>query len=609
MDDYRTREGLITYGSNTVRIKLADTQQPYRPVRRMVWPQRSDIAGGDERDQAGDIFIRRWSMSNWERGELQGKWQDGAYGLSTNVRPDRVGDRLILGAYRSTTQHDGASDFTEGIRFGRGQGLLWAVDDTPLTWWQLSTDDWDQTGWATGATTQTAVSVCDAGDGSNMLVSYDDKSVRKVASGANSELIAAATPTYAQELRYSQGTVYALDGANLYSVNTTTGARTALSTPGGRVATYMASTGNMYRRMCVTDTGVAWLVPQDDGTTTIMEYNASTGTDYRSGQLPVEFAFPYSIHFAHGFLFVGYRYAAAHTEVGEARIYFQRGAQRGSTPPVRLVDTSSASQPVLIAGVIADDLIFYYGKAVWAYDLSAGAVFQLAKSAAGAPTGIKDAACYGKDTFIANLNADAKVERFDSEAYSTDTSLWQSGRFDFDFPGIKKALLRVTVVTDPLPANTSLTLKVASDGGSFASVTGTYDTDNATTYTWTVSSSSSQVTGYDFEIELGFASTSSSATPEVREVFAEAVSAQKRRGVELDIAVSSAQVGKASSGSQLLSQLAAAAEYTGGIVKLSDPWGTAQHEAVVDRDVVVELLAGGADQSFASIRCWETSVV
>jgi len=609
---YREREGVLAYGGKEVRLRLAATEQPYRPVRKMLWPQRTDISGADQTEQAADVYIRRWSMSNWERGEVQGKWQPSAYGQSTNVRPDRVGDRLMLGAYREVTTTDTPATFADGIKFGRAQGLLWACDDALVTWWQVATDNWDATGWATGITTQTAVSLCDAGDGSNILISLDDKSVRKVASGANSQLIAAGTPTYAQELRYSNGTVYALDGANLYSVNITTGARTALSTPGGRVAYYMASAGNVYRRLTVTDTGVAWLVPQDDGSTIIMEYNASTNTDARIGILPVEFAFPYSIDFAHGFIFVGYRYAAQHGETGEARIYYQRGGQRGSTPPIRLVDTSTASQPGLIAGVVGDDLIFYYAKAVWAYDLSAGAVYQLAQSAAGAPTGIKDAETYGKDVFISNLNGNGQVERFDTLTYSTDSATWRSGRFAFDFPGIKKALLRVSVVVDPLPAATSLTMAVSADGATFATLTGTFNTDDETTYTWTASESgpsTSQVTGYDFELRLGMATTNSAATPQVREIFAEAVSAQKRRGLELDVSVKSGQVGKAAAGTQLLGQLAAAAEYTGGIVKLTDPWGVADTETPTSRDVIVELLAGGADQEYATLRCWETGVV
>ena len=287
-------EGKLVYGTGdattaTVRLRLADTENPYRPISRLVWPQRTDISGGDEEDQGGDVFIRRWTQARWDKGELKGLWEPGGYRQSTNVKPDRVGDRLEIGAFREVTDHDGAAAFSEGIKFVRGHGLLWATDDATAHWWQLATDDWDQTGWATGATTQTIVSGTDFGDGLALVIAYDDESIRKVATGANSSLWqASAGATYNSEVRYHQGVCYMLDGADLYSLDTTTtDTRTVLSQPGGFVGYYMASAGNLYRRMCVTDVGVSWLVPEDNGTTTIWEYNAKTQTDYPTGKLPV----------------------------------------------------------------------------------------------------------------------------------------------------------------------------------------------------------------------------------------------------------------------------------------------------------------------------------
>jgi len=609
-------EGLLTYGTSEygthdVRIRLADTANPYRPIVRSIWPGGTVISD-DDRPQGSDPLIARWSMSRWDRGELQGLWEPGGYRESTNVKPDRRGDRLELGAFREVAQHDGGSDFSEGVKFGRGQGLLFTADDTPLSWWQLATGDFDETGWATGATSQTVVSLADADDASNMLLSLDDKSVRKVASGGNSELIASGTPTYAQELRTAEGVVYALDGGDLYSVNTSSGARTVKSNPSGSVATYMASAGNIWRRLCVTDTGLAWLLPEDNGTVRIMEYNSVTDTDHRSGKLPVEFAFPYSMHFAHGFLFVGYRFCAAHDQKGDAYIYFQRGGQWGSAGPIRLVDSSSASQPVIIAGVIGDDLIFYYGGAVWAYDLSAGAIFQLAKSGAADATTVTDAATYGKEVFLANTDGSAAVEHFDTTLYTTDDASWSSGRFDFDLPGISKTMLRVTVVVDPLDANTTMTLKMSADGATAVSVDGTFNTDDDTTYTWTTSVSGGtqdQVTGRDFEIELIPDSTNSANTPKIREVFAEAISAEKRRGVELDVDLTHGQTVKAADGTKLLADLRSAAEYSGGVVKFTDPWGVASHEAKRSSDVMVELVGGLSDRGVATVRLWEVSNV
>ena len=607
MREVADREGKLVFGDKTVRLRLARTENPYRPVRRTVWPRRSDIAGGQPEDQAGDVFIRRWSISDWEGGEVGGKWKPGGYRLSSNVRPDRVGDKLILGANRLLTQTAAAADFAEGVKFGRAHGGLWAIDDASAHKWDLTNSYWPTTGWDTGATTQTVTSFCDFGDGLNLLVGYDDKSIRKVATGAQASHFAAAGASFNPELRSFQSVVYYLDGPNLYELSTgATDTRTALATPGDRVTAYMASAGNIYRRMCVTDTGVAWVNPDDDGNITVYEYNAKNQTDFSSGRIPVDAAFPYSVLFAHGFIFVAFRYGAAHTEGGPAYIYYQRGAQTGTTPEIRLSEASTASQPVILAGMIGDDLIFYYSKSLYAYDLSAGAVYHLGASATSGPTTIKDAIAFGKDVFVSNVNGAAKVERFNTLTYSTETASWRSGRFDFDFPGLQKTLYRVTAVTDPLAAGCSLTLSISTDGATAVTVPETYDTDDDTSYTWTVSDSDAQVTGYDFELVLGMASTSSASTPTVRELFTEAGPAQKRRGFELDLDVTSAQTVRGAAGPALLSQLIEAAEYSGGIVRLYDPWGSGDYEAADEYDVMVEVLAGGGDT--ASVRLWETSL-
>ncbi len=699
-------EGRLIYGhgltTKTARIRLAPTENPYRPISRMLLPERNVIAGADPEDQSADRYIRRWSMNRWDRGELNDLWEPGGYRESSNVKPDREGDRLELGAFKETTDHDGGSAFSEGIKFGRAHGLLWAVDDATAHWWQLATDDWDQTGWNTGAGgSATVTSLCDDGDSLSLTIGYDDKSIRRVRSGGNIEVYSATAadpPTFNPELRYSRGTIYYLDGADLYSLttpaigadwtfdftggspedlwtsstahglsvddalnfttdgggapeyaadtrywvktvesttkvtlSTTKGGsvlagtadssgnwaaeqldkRTILSQPGGTVTDYMASAGNIYRRMCVTDTGVTWLVPQENGDVIVMEWNAATITDFPTGKLPVEAVFPYSTHFVHGFLFVGFRYAPAHGEKGLAHIYYQRGGQWGTTGEIRNADTSTASQPIIIAGVIGDDLIFWYGKSVMAYDLSAGALFQAAESA-GTATGVKDCATLGKDIFASNTNGSAAVERFDTTLFSTAVATWNSGRFDFDLPGFKKTLLRVTAVTDGLAALTSMTCKVSADGATFATVPGTHEDDGTTTFTWVVSQSGNedqQTTGYDFEIQLLPLTTSSAVTPKIREIFAEAISAEKRRGVEIDVDLRSDSRGKGASGTALLAQLREASEYAGGIVRWKDPFAVAETELPRESDVMVELLGGERDQQIATVRFWETSLV
>lgn len=605
------REGRLTYGAETVRLRLADTEAPYRPLRRAVWPQRSDIPGAAEGQQAGDVLIRRWSMSEWGQGETGALWREKGYHRSSNVRPDREGDRLILGAHRTVVQTPVPADFTSARKFGRAHGGLWAADTGSLEAhrWNPADTTFPTTGWAIGGADSAVTSITDFGDGSNILVALANKQVRKVSAAANSSLLSAAVSDHASELRRFQGAVYQLDGAALYEVDTSTiNTRTVRSDPGTPVGSYMASVGNIFRRLCVIDTGVAWLVPGEDGSVDIMEYNAKIDTDFTSGRLPVEGVFPYSTLFAHGFIFVGFRDAAEHGEEGDARIYFQRGAQRGTTPPIRLPSGSTASQPVILAGTLGRLLVFYYGGAVWVYDLAEGAVFMLADTAAGIPSAVQDAATFGKDVFVANIGNTRRASRLDSTLFSEDATSWESGRFDFNFPGVNKALYRVTVVTDPLPAANTVTLEVSADGAAFQAVTGTHQTADATSFTWDVSSSTAQTTGFDFELKLGL-SGGSADTPRIREVYAEAGPAQKRRAFEVDVDLSGGQTVKAADPTRLLSRLLAAAEYDGGIIKFTDPWGVASNQAAVERDVLVEVLAGGRKGTVATLRMWEIGVV
>lgn len=605
-----SREGSITYGGTELRIRLAERPgkgPAYRPVSRVAWSDREDVSGGDPLESSGTPMIRRWVIRSFEKGETRELWRPGGgYYRSAGVRPNRDGDKLIVGLEALDTVTDAAAaTFLEGRKLCRAHGLLWAALDASAHWWQTSTSDWDATGWATGGGANTVTSMCDWGDGATLAIGYSDKTIRKVASGANSTHFAAGGATYNPELAYRQGVVYYLDGANLFSLDLTVAdTRTQLSAPGTRVAAYMASAGNLYRRMTVTDTGVAWLVPGDDGAVYIWEYNIDSATDYPTGKLPVEQCFPYSIHYAHGYLFVGYRYAAAHDQEGEAYIYYQRGGQWGNAGPIR-PETAMASDSVLIGGMIGDDLIFMVtGAGLFGYDLSEGAVYQIANTATTTTTDLRT---YGRDVFAPNSTANHVTRYFTGTTAQTGLT-WRSGRHNFDLPGIKKVLYRVTVVTDGLPANTSVALAVSADGASFSTVTGTHDTDDATVYSWTVSSSSSQVTGYDFELQLTLTGTTTS-TPEIREIICEAGPAQKRRGVELDVDLGATGRSGGFSATQVLSQLRAASEYTGGVVSLSDPWGVAETEAPRTSDVMVEVVAGLGFKEVATVRMWEIALV
>ena len=105
--------------------------------------------------------------------------------------------------------------------------------------------------------------------------------------------------------------------------------------------------------MSLTPGSLGW--SSDDGEVAIWEYNVESDTDYPSGKLPVE-GFPYSIHYAHGYLFVGYRDAPAHDQEGEAHLYYQRGGQ-GATL-VRSGLRRRWCRTRCSWGMICDDLVF-----------------------------------------------------------------------------------------------------------------------------------------------------------------------------------------------------------------------------------------------------------
>ena len=611
------RVGYLTAGGTAYPLNLAaERQAPYRPTYRLVWPEYQDVPGAEGKI-AGDPVVRQWHVSDWAAGEGKELWEKGFYDKSTNVRPKSAGAGLTLGAYRELTVNDNATPatFVQGARFGFANGKLWACKQATVHRWVRATGSWQDAGTATGAGGE-ATSIADGNDGTTLLIGTAANEIEKVTpGGANSTLETGLA--YDPILRAFGGVTYCLLGDDLYSVDATTGlSATALSEPGGKSGIYLTSTPSQtYGRMSTSDKGPIWLQHLNSGQTFIWEYNVANDTTDRIGKLPVDFAYPYTIFWAFGFYFVGFRNAHGTPHEGPAYIYYQRGSQQGTSGQIRQLTTSTSYMPVLIAGTIGDDLIFYCDGAVWGYNLSSGGVFQLAESATTSHNGVTDAVTFGRLVFLANVDAAYKVERFDTALYSTDTATLDTGRFDLSYLGVKKALTEVVVVTDPLPAGTSVSLKQSANGGTFTAVDGTHDEDDATRYLWKVSDSDASVTGEDFELQLGLASSSSASTPTVRSVTARAVSAEKQRGwiLELDSGTfASGRGGRAARSSDLLADFRAWCEAS-GIVKFTDPWdgeewdSPTEYEVIVEQALVVE--ADPEGEPFIQVQLWEHGYV
>jgi hypothetical protein len=611
---YKERIGKLTANGTDYDIPLASWRPtPYRPEYRLVSPQLQDIPGSDGK-VSGDPNIRYWHIDRFSGGEGEDIWEAGSkkFHSSLNVRPHSIEERLILGAGQSTTQLTGPAAFTEGGRFGIAQGKLWTVKDGSAHSWDAANGVW-AAGWTTGMGTTKATSIVDADDGTNLYIGAADKKVYKVASGGNSVHYNTSTGddfTYDPILRMWDGNLFALDGDSLYEI-TAADTRSLEVQVAGRSADYLSGTDPAsqtyvpYNRLTTSDKGPVWFARNDNGQTILWEYNVGSDTGSKIGKLPVDQAMPYSIGWANGFVFVGFRFAEYHSAAGDAYLYYQRGSQRGVAGPFRAPSGSTASKPVLIGGVIGDDIIVYFDGAMWAYNVSAGGISMLADSATTNKSAPTEAITFGKDAFLGNINATGAVERFDTETYTTRTATWTSGRYDFAYPGVSKALLDVKVVTEPLPTGTTISLAVSADGASFSNVTGTFTGDGSTTsYTWTVSTHAATVAGRDFELRLTLSTTDSAKTPEVRSITARAVSVERQRSWILEVDAGDVRT---------LEDLAVLGAYDGP-VKFTNVWDGREHDdpsayQVMLTDMILVEAEAEGDGDYAALRLREVGYV
>ncbi|REK25914.1 MAG: hypothetical protein DWQ40_00385 [Actinobacteria bacterium] len=251
---------------------------------------------------------------------------------------------------------------------------------------------------------------------------------------------------------------------------------------------------------------------------------------------------------------------------------------------------------------MGDDLILHYDDRLWTYNLSFGG---LSVAANHVSTGAGECAkVFGNQVFVAGIGASDMVERTDIDAYDTSEGTLDSGRFDMGYPGIDKVLTKIVVTAEPLPANTQIEVAYSIEGAAFVTVSDTWDTDNETSHTFTVSTSGSSVVGKDFEIRLLLNSTDSSATPTVKSVTAEAISAESRTEYQLEIDAGSIGDGDRATAAALDTLATLAATRT--LTTFVDPWGTVEeYEAGVSKTVrvlAVEVPEVGAEsQAFATV--------
>lgn len=580
MADVASRKGTI----GTTDIKLAAWLEPneryqrrYRPIQPLV-----------ERASAGEVLfnadpsIRTWIIRDWSLGEGEEGWVPGAYNEADGVRPIDPGKGLIL--IREPEREDpGSAD--ELHVFGLGQGSLWIMGATianPTAW------EWTEgaSAWAAGVTVTGAggnfTSVADgSGAGStDMFAAATNNKIIKFNGAASTHYDTGTGDDWTNDplLVAFGGNLYGLDGDDLYDIDmSTTDTRTLKVDLQGNSSAFLAKgyPWPQYSRLAVSDKGPIWIQRLNSGETYIWEYNEASDTEERIGRLPIDFANPSDLYFANGFYFVAFRNSPAAS--GEAFLFIFRGGQQAIIGPIRArVGSDLSDEMVKIGGVIGDDLIFLWDDTIWAYNLTTGGVFQVAIPALTTPS--RSIITFGNEIFVHRNSSDAS--RFRHDLYlDSGTNTIQTGRHDFEYPGLRKRLLDVTVVTDPLPAATSVTAAVAVDGGSFTALTGTHDTDNNVRYTWAASTSSADFVGYEFEIQLTLATTNTSNTPTIRQVNATAASAAYRREWVLGVDVSDLSHVEIDNLNALVD---------GGVVTFTDPWQNRESDASDTFNVIVE---------------------
>ncbi len=508
----------------TINFYLAQNRglsafERYRRQLIPVTPASRQIPGSPDA-VAPDTTIAQWSINEWSQGEGDVTWRDrGRYNVSTGMGPASDGSGLQVGPSLSTTQHDsGGGNFDKGQRISRAAAeLLAALDSNDnLYKWDDTNNEWDNQ-WAIGGSSTGDVVGIAAVDDTKVYVGLSDGTMREVQTAANAEHFAVWGSNEVRLTSY-QGKLYGVEELDMYEVSTAaTDTRTLRGDVPGLIATFHASN---QRRITTSDVGPIWLAPYNDGRTDLWEYNVADKSAYVVAELPRD-ATVYDCFFHEGIYFVAYRAAAKTTLSGDAFLYFASGGNRGSIGPFRSTSGTTASKPVLIAGVIGDQVIVFYDAAMWAYDLSSGGISQLA---AGMSVGV-NAGTFGKDAFATD---NTNIERLDFTLFDTTQGSLDSGRFDFGYKGLRKMMTKVTIVCETaLVASDVVNVAVAVDGGSFTNLSGSMSSGDVTK-TFVVATTSTNFEGFSFEIRVRITAGSTAASPKIISIDSEAIGVESR---------------------------------------------------------------------------------
>ena len=403
----------------------------------------------------------------------------------------------------------------------RAAGELLAAKDTDDTLykWDATNEEWDDHWTIGGAASQTVTGIA-AVNATKVYVGTSDSTIREVQSASDATHFAAWGSVDVLLVSY-QGKLYALDGLDLWEVDTTaTDTRTQRGDVPGVIAPWRDADA---QRLSTSDVGPIWIAAYNDGRTDLWEYNVADNSAYVVTDLPQD-ATAYEVFFHEGSYFVSYRTAATDSLAGDAYLFFASGGNLGSIGPIRSITGATAGKAVIIAGVIGDQIMVAYDTALWAYDLSSGGLSQVINSV---NIGTLSAVTYGKDVFMADTS---QVERVDTLAFSQsgNPEFLESGIFNFGYLGLQMMMTKVTVgVEAALVSGDIITVQVKTDGGNYTLLSGSM-TSGETTESFVVSDSTGTIKGINFEIYVSIEAGSAAASPKIVSIDAEAIGVESR---------------------------------------------------------------------------------
>lgn len=588
-----------------VEIRLAG-HLPHRDryTRRYVPvdPDGGSVVG-DRPGITADDQIKSWLQSSWVGGEGQWQWdrESRRYWRGQNVRPRKDGTGLILGPHRLVSRQDNDADDNSDAEFTvASNGVFslslgaWSPLSRPSVTWVDSTNinnfdlDIDSFG---GFGSDIALPAGPSGNEPASVVPFDESLyvgvwpswgtgiISKFDTGGLSESHTLTNFDDAKIIGWVGGAFLIRLDDKLYEI-------TGWDASSDEILRDETPNMTVARRLGVaTDVGAAWVIYSRNGEAYIREYNVGEDVAATTGQIPGR-GYAIDMMFAHGFIFVLWQPLGSDAPF----IYYQAGGQRGFAGPLRFADggyewtTLGNPDTPLFVGVDGADILIYWDEMLWSYNVSAGALHAWASQ-----SGLNRSSNDDLDrAFLlsnrAMVQGATRVELYALDSYTTETGYVEHSATDFDYPGTPKTLLDVTVITDPLPAGTSVSAKVSVDGDTYVALSGTHSTTGDTKHTFAASTSTTSLVGDIFQIRLELDTTDTAETPVLRQVSARATGAAHT--LEWVLAVDTGAVGSQAPHA-ILDDLRALVENR-AVVSFVDPWQNRTEDGGDTFDVTVE---------------------